>query len=253
MNRCRICGRSFDPLGFQVLVPGLSEGFDRVECAEKARAALPAAAAAPPAAVVRPFPGPPAVAAAAAAAPAAVAAVRRPLLVGANLSVLAAGAAATAFLWLRVFGADPLTPVDPGTSAAQAFERKTVPAVIDTGPGETVGEPPQPGTRSGEQEPGAGSARGGPILVAEIPPGGDEDGGDAVGPGDPRPGGGGGGQEPEPPSNPPPPPTGDHDDDDEDDEDDGDDHEDDEDDEESAKKPGEDEDEDEKDTEDDDD
>ena len=39
MNRCRICGRSFDPLGFQVLVPGLSEGFDRVECAEKARAA----------------------------------------------------------------------------------------------------------------------------------------------------------------------------------------------------------------------
>jgi hypothetical protein len=35
---CRVCGRQFDPTGFQILVPGLKLGFDRVECALEASA-----------------------------------------------------------------------------------------------------------------------------------------------------------------------------------------------------------------------
>jgi hypothetical protein len=35
---CRVCGRQFDPTGFQMLVPGLKLGFDRVECALEASA-----------------------------------------------------------------------------------------------------------------------------------------------------------------------------------------------------------------------
>ena len=37
--RCRICGREFDPRGFQVVVPGFGMGFDRVDCALEASAA----------------------------------------------------------------------------------------------------------------------------------------------------------------------------------------------------------------------
>jgi hypothetical protein len=130
MTQCRVCGRDFDPLRFQLVVPGLG-GFDSVECAEQARSHLgPASAPAPVAAVVSPFPA----AAAAAAAPLAAAAGEpgQPLLVGANLALLAAGTAATLFLWFRVFGADP-SPLDlsgAGLAGAPAFERSTVPAQI---------------------------------------------------------------------------------------------------------------------------
>lgn len=199
MHRCRICGRSFDPLGFQVVVPGLSESFDRLECAQQARAALPAAAAAPPVTIVGPTPAP----AAAAAAPAAAAAVRRPLFAGASLCALAAGAAVTGYLWLRVLGVDSLTPALPSAGAAPAFERQTMPALIETDSDGRTGERPAP--RSGER-PSRGASDG-PTLVAVIPPSTPgEEGGDAVSPDGPRPGGGDGGQDPQPPPNPPPPP-----------------------------------------------
>jgi len=137
MTRCRVCGREFDPFRFQVVVPGLDQGFDRVECAQQARSLLgPAAASsAPLAAVVPPFPA--AASPAETAAPLAAAAAAeagRPLLVGANLALLAAGTAATVYLWFRVFGADP-TAVDlsgANLAVAPAFERGSVPAQIST-------------------------------------------------------------------------------------------------------------------------
>jgi hypothetical protein len=95
MTLCRVCGRAFDPNGFQVVVPGLGQGFDRVECAEiaLARGVAPAAPpAAPLPAVVKPFPAP---ALGAAAAPVATVLDRRPFLLGANVALLAAGTAVT--------------------------------------------------------------------------------------------------------------------------------------------------------------
>jgi hypothetical protein len=128
--RCRVCGREFDPRRFQVVVPALGQGFDRVECAEQALSVLgPAAVPVPLAPVERPVP---AVPSAAGASPVATGAEgRRLLLLGANLALLAAGTAATVFLWFRVFGADP-TPLDLDLAgpAASAFERVTVPAQI---------------------------------------------------------------------------------------------------------------------------
>lgn len=136
MVECRVCGREFDPGRFQVVVPGLGQGFDRVECAEQARTLLGPAAALPPlTAVVHPSPAAaPAALAAAAPLVAAAADGRRPLLVGANLALLAAGTAATVFLWFRVFGADPAAfeLSDPGLAAAPAFERSTIPAQISS-------------------------------------------------------------------------------------------------------------------------
>jgi hypothetical protein len=142
MYECRVCGRGFDPLGFQVVVPGLSEGFDRMVCARQARAAGVAAGAAattaPLAELTRPLAAPaPPVAVAAGAAVAVVAGdaaatVRTSLLVGANVGLLAAGAAATAFLWLRVLGVDPSTAPLPSAVAAPAFGRETVPALIES-------------------------------------------------------------------------------------------------------------------------
>lgn len=132
MARCRVCGRDFDPVRFQVVAPGLGEGFDRVECAEQAPSLLgPATAPVPLAAVERPVALAPPAAAAAAPLDATVADGQRPLLLGANLALLATGAAATVFLWLRVFGADPtLLNLDKAGPAASAFERMTVPAQI---------------------------------------------------------------------------------------------------------------------------
>jgi hypothetical protein len=81
---------------------------------------------------VDPFPPAAAPAALAASAPLVAAATeaRRPLLIGANLALLAAGTAATVFLWFRVFGADPsaFELSDLSAGAAPAFERTTVPA-----------------------------------------------------------------------------------------------------------------------------
>jgi hypothetical protein len=132
MARCRVCGRDFDPVRFQVVAPGLGEGFDRVECAERAPSLLgPPAAPVPLAAVERPVALAPPAAAAPAPLVATVAHGQRPLLLGANLALLAAGTAATVFLWFRVFGADP-TPLDLNEAgpAASAFEQMTVPAQI---------------------------------------------------------------------------------------------------------------------------
>jgi hypothetical protein len=135
MTLCRVCGRAFDPNGFQVVVPGLGQGFDRVECAEiaLARGVAPAAPpAAPLPAVVKPFPAP---ALGAAAAPVATVLDRRPFLLGANVALLAAGTAVTVYLWLRVFGADPSSSLSlPAESGTPAWERATVPAAIDTTP-----------------------------------------------------------------------------------------------------------------------
>jgi len=37
VSRCEICGKEFDPLLFQIVVPGLPGSFDRVDCALQAR------------------------------------------------------------------------------------------------------------------------------------------------------------------------------------------------------------------------
>jgi len=128
MTGCRVCGREFDPLRFQVVVPALGEGFDRVECAQQAAARVTSATVpAPLPAVVRAPPP-----AAAFPAPAAARAGRAPLLVGANLAFLAAGTAAAVYLWFRVFGVDP-TALEPASLVAlPAVERSTVPAQIST-------------------------------------------------------------------------------------------------------------------------
>lgn len=92
------------------MVPGLGEGFDRVECALEASAmGLPAAT--PPAALPLAVAAVGLAAVAAAGAPAAAAATGAgpagaPLLLGTNLALLAAGTAATIYLWLRVFSGD---------------------------------------------------------------------------------------------------------------------------------------------------
>ena len=40
MARCSVCLKEYDPLAFQVLIPGLPNSFDSLDCAERARAAL---------------------------------------------------------------------------------------------------------------------------------------------------------------------------------------------------------------------
>ena len=37
LSRCEVCGKEFDPVGYQVVVSGLSGSFDRVDCALQAR------------------------------------------------------------------------------------------------------------------------------------------------------------------------------------------------------------------------
>jgi hypothetical protein len=37
VSRCDICGKEFDPLVFQIVVPGLPGSFDRIDCALQAR------------------------------------------------------------------------------------------------------------------------------------------------------------------------------------------------------------------------
>jgi hypothetical protein len=133
VQECQVCGRRFDPLGFQVIVPELARGFDRLQCAQSARAAAPAAsrvAVAPLAAAVEP------IGLVAAAAPSAW----RPNAVpAATFGVLAVGTAAAVFLWLRALGTDtaafPFTSSDAPPAAAHETvqaqplgEPETVPA-----------------------------------------------------------------------------------------------------------------------------
>jgi hypothetical protein len=145
--RCRVCGREFDPRGFQVVVPGLGMGFDRVECALEASATgVPLIESPPPLPIAAPRPALalPAVATASVATlPAAGAAGARPtVLVGANLALLAAGTAATIYLWMRVFSPDAAFQPAPAEHAALAFARSTVSAEIDLASGPTA--KPQP-------------------------------------------------------------------------------------------------------------
>jgi hypothetical protein len=101
VQKCQVCGRRFDPLDFQVVIPELCRGFDRIECAQAARAlASPGSriAPAPLAAAVEAI-GP------AAAGPAGT---LQPLAApAATIGLLAAGTTAAVSLWLRVVGTDP--------------------------------------------------------------------------------------------------------------------------------------------------
>ena len=139
MQDCQVCGRSFDPLGFQVVVPELGRGFDRIECAQSARTlAGPGSrlAATPLVAIVEPVPP--------ALMPAAVgsASALRPLgTPAATLGLLAAGTAAAVFLWLNALGTDPSSFTLGRLSAPPAFGHQTIQAHVEpvpprTGPAE---------------------------------------------------------------------------------------------------------------------
>jgi hypothetical protein len=129
---CQVCGRSFDPLGFQVVVPELGRGFDRIECAQSARTlAGPGSrlAATPLVAIVEPVP--------AALMPAAVGSARalRPLgTPAATLGLLAAGTAAAVFLWLNALGTDPSSFTLGRLSAPPAFGHQTIQAHVEPAP-----------------------------------------------------------------------------------------------------------------------
>ena len=136
---CRVCGRQFDPLGYQVVVPGLSHGFDRVDCALEASAldlpesrgvepappavrALPTAFTAVPALAGGPMPA------------VGAASLRPQFLAGANLALLAAATIATIYLWLQVFGASAGPFSFDADNASDAFGRTAVAAAIDLTP-----------------------------------------------------------------------------------------------------------------------
>ena len=129
MQSCQVCGRSFDPLEFQVVVPELGRGFDRVDCAKSARAmASPGSrfAAAPLLALATP-----------AAAVAFAARPRAPRLLGstaATLGLLAAGTAAAALLWVRVVGTDTSSYTLGRLTAPPAFGHDRVQAQVEAAP-----------------------------------------------------------------------------------------------------------------------
>jgi hypothetical protein len=130
MQSCQVCGRSFDPLGFQVVVPELGRGFDGIDCAKRARASAGPRAriiAAPLVAVAE-------TAAAAALAPPAAAARRALFPAAATLGLLAAGTAVAGVLWAGVLGADTssfsLGPFRP----PPAFSHETVQAEAASAP-----------------------------------------------------------------------------------------------------------------------
>lgn len=218
---CRVCGREFNPHGFQVVVPGLAQGFDRVECALEASAlGLPPTSSGTPLAAVL---GPPLPAALPAGhAPVAFAAgeqARPPLLVSANLALLAAGTATTIYLWLRVFGADVAPLSLPLESATAPFSQGTVAAAIDLSPAPEARPQPESAANGGLTGPVATPAAAGPAPAASGGGGGTL----VSNPTKPKPskskpsgGGGGGGSSqttaapvarPVPPPPPPPPPA----------------------------------------------
>jgi hypothetical protein len=129
---CQVCGRSFDPRAFQVVVPELGRGFDRLECAQSARAlAGPGSrvAATPLMAIVEPR--------AAGLMPAAAGstpALRSLATPASTLGLLAAGTAAAVFLWLRVLGADPSSYTLGRLSTPPAFGHQTVQAQVEPAP-----------------------------------------------------------------------------------------------------------------------
>jgi hypothetical protein len=130
MQSCQVCGRNFDPLGFQIVVPELGRGFDRIDCARSARvlaspgsrfAAVPLIGLAAPAA-----------APASAAGFATTVPVQR-LLGGtaATLALLAAGTAAAALLWVRVVGTDTSSYTLDRLTAPPAFGHDRVESQIE--------------------------------------------------------------------------------------------------------------------------
>jgi hypothetical protein len=135
---CQVCGRSFDPLAFQVVVPELGRGFDRLECAHTARAtALPGStvAVAPLVAVVEPLAAAAAVPAAAGAA--AVSILRLGGIPVATLGLLAAGTVTAVYLWLGVLGVEPTSfPLSRGFIPS-ATHRETVQAHVQIAPART--------------------------------------------------------------------------------------------------------------------
>jgi hypothetical protein len=203
---CRVCGRQFDPNGFQILVPGMKHGFDRVDCALEASALGLPAARQPELvpAVVRALPAP--LAAVPAFAGGSLGAskpesMRPQLLAGANIALLAAGTAATIYLWLRVFGADAGPLSFPAASASAAFGRSTVPAEIDTSPAPEARPQPESAVGGGGSQPATttpATEDGGATLVSNQSGGSkasSRTGGPAVRPSNP------------PPAPPPPPPS----------------------------------------------
>jgi hypothetical protein len=212
--RCRVCGREVDPRGFQVVVPGLGIGFDRVDCAlEASSGGVPLVATPPPLPIAA---RPPALAlptvamAGGTAASASAAATATPtLLVGANVAFLAAGAAATVYLWLRVFSPDAAVMRAPVEHAAAAFARSTVSAGIDLTRDSAVR--PQPETVAFGGGPGATATAVGGYETAAV----SKSGRATTSPSTPSEadpaaakGGGSGGPvaRPTPPPAPPPPP-----------------------------------------------
>lgn len=110
-------------------------GFDRVDCAlEASTAGVPLVEPPPLPIAARPQAlALPVVAMAGGPSFPAMAAARTAptLLVGANLALLAAGAAATIYLWLRVFSPDAAILPVPAENASAAFARTSIAADID--------------------------------------------------------------------------------------------------------------------------
>jgi hypothetical protein len=123
---CKVCGRPFDPLGFQVVVPELARGFDRIECARSARALAGAGATPvlPLVAVGEPIGAGP--------APLTAGAPLRALAVAplAAIALFAAGTAAATYLWVGVLGAEPTRFVASHRAIASAFGHESVQAQV---------------------------------------------------------------------------------------------------------------------------
>jgi hypothetical protein len=138
---CQVCGRKFDPLSFQVVVPELGRGFDCVECARNARAVGGAVAAAPLAAIVEPF-----TAAARPAVGAGPSGRRSAAMPVATFGLIAVGAAAAAFLWLRVLGPDTTAFQFSRGAVPPAFARESVQAHVEPSSTHSVTRPAAPAT-----------------------------------------------------------------------------------------------------------
>ena len=190
-------------------------GFDRAECALEASATgVPLIESPPPLPLAAPRPALalPAVAMGGAARlhAAGAASVRPPVLVGANLALLAAGTAATIYLWMRVFSPDAAFQPAPAEHAAVAFARSTVSAEIDLASGPTTR--PQPEVvvfGNGPGTPGAATAGSDGVAVSSPARATTRSASGFTGQ-EPTPtkGGGNGGPvvRPSPPPAPPPPP-----------------------------------------------
>ena len=133
MQSCQVCGRSFDAFRFQVVVPELGRGFDRIDCARSARTmASPGSrfAAIPLVALAAPAAAPTSAAAFATTAP-----VQRLLgSTAATLALLAAGTAAAALLWVHVVGTDTSSYTLGRLTAPPAFGHDRVESQIEAAP-----------------------------------------------------------------------------------------------------------------------